>query len=223
MLGDSYGSDYPTWKWRSLQQRRSFIYPILSIFQLFIWCFITSHASHHCEMNQDHSPCTKPYMFFLMGISAFFLTFHLLFSGATVFTQWGIELLSSETMGKRLCILSEISWSMLLFLYAKGVVYWIITDFERGVMISAFSTLGVSLFHHTGLAQRDLLWMVGGIILSWIKLENYNTVSLSSHFLRSSHLYPGPVDLHLDLVHSLQSLHDDDAGLPVSFSPSIYS
>jgi hypothetical protein len=189
MLGDSYGSDYPTWKWRSLQQRRSFIYPILSIFQLFIWCFITSHASHHCEMNQDHSPCTKPYMFFLMGISAFFLTFHLLFSGATVFTQWGIELLSSETMGKRLCILSEISWSMLLFLYAKGVVYWIITDFERGVMISAFSTLGVSLFHHTGLAQRDLLWMVGGIILSWIKLENYNTVSLSSHFLRSSHLY----------------------------------
>jgi uncharacterized protein with PQ loop repeat len=115
-------------------------------------------------------------MIFLMGIGAFFLTFHLVFLGASVLSRWGVELLSNETMGKRLCILSEISWGFLLFLFAKRAIYWIISDFERGIMIATLNTLGLSLFHHTGLAQADLLWMIGGIVLSWIKLENYKTV-----------------------------------------------
>lgn len=184
--------------------------------------YIISHGSSHCEKDPDHSPCSNPYKFFLIGIAAFFLTFHFLFSFATVFSRWGIELLSSETMGRRLCILSELSWVFLLYLTTNGVVDWLISDFERGFFISLLNALGLSLFHHTGLAQRDLLWMIAGIILGWIRLVKYQTVR---YYPGSPHCPSSPclvlsfffhverTRLHVDFLPNVLSLYYVHAGL----------
>lgn len=81
-------------------------------------------------------------------------------------------------MGMRLCIISLMSWSTLLFLMAKGVVYWIVTYFERGLAYAALQTIGFTLFHHTGLTQSQLFWLPLSALLSWVELIKYNSVSI---------------------------------------------
>lgn len=186
MLGDStLGYNYETWKWRSLQQRRVFIFPIISLFLFIIWGFIITHVSRHCENTNGNKPCDKPNVFFLSGLSAFFLTFHFLFLVATLFTKWGVELLSNDTMGMRLCIITEISWSTLIYLMAKGVLYWIVSNFERGLAYAALQTIGLTLFHHTGLTQIQLFWIPLGAIISWIELKKYNSGTLGYFWICS--------------------------------------
>lgn len=78
-------------------------------------------------------------------------------------------------MGMRLCLLLAASWITLIFLFAKGALFWIISDFERGIVIASFSMIGLMIFHHTGLTLSEISLIVFGVILSWIELKKYQS------------------------------------------------
>eukprot|EP00602_Paraphysomonas_sp_CaronLab_P011728 CAMPEP_0185039744 /NCGR_PEP_ID=MMETSP1103-20130426/36952_1 /TAXON_ID=36769 /ORGANISM="Paraphysomonas bandaiensis, Strain Caron Lab Isolate" /LENGTH=856 /DNA_ID=CAMNT_0027578767 /DNA_START=222 /DNA_END=2792 /DNA_ORIENTATION=+ len=116
--------------------------------------------------------CNSAVNILAVGLGLFFVTFHIVFMIATLFTRWGVDLLK-HSLGWRLCIITAASWVTVLFIVSKKQVqHWSMTTFERGALASAVNILGLTVFHHTGLTQAEIWVFAIAMVIPWIQLKH---------------------------------------------------
>lgn len=177
------GFDFASWKWRSLQQRRAFLFPIVCIFYSGVWWIIVHSYFRSCQ-TESSSHCGSAWTFFALGMGYFFFIFHVCFAMATMFTRWGMELVNRRPTGWRLCTIVMLSWISLLFIVTmRSVESWTISEFERAQMITAISVLGLQVFHHFGLSfQNSIAPVIFILMIPWALCKKNVSVSHKEKF-----------------------------------------
>jgi hypothetical protein len=179
IMDSDAGFDFAAWKWKSLQQRRAFLFPVVSIFYSGVWWVIVNSYFQSCRADIS-THCSSPWTFFALGMGYFFFIFHVCSAVGTLFSRWGMDLVNHRPTGWRLCTIVMISWiSMLSIVTMKSVKNWLISEFELAQLVTAISVLGLQAFHHFGLSFRNNIGPVIVILMiPWALYKNNITVSL---------------------------------------------
>ena len=176
---NDFALEFSTWKWRSLQLRRCFLFPVMCIFFAIIWFVLVTNFYRNGAYNSPNS--LTPWHYFVIGIGYFFLTFHLAFATFTLFFQWGVRLVQHRSMGWGLCMMVMSSWfSAMLVLSIEAVETWHLTEFERAQLVTALAILGPNVFHHLGFSLKEIRPMIILLSAPWVIIKQNIDVSTTS-------------------------------------------
>eukprot|EP01041_Mallomonas_annulata_P005062 gene5062-10135_t len=165
------------WKWRTLIQRRSIIFPLLNCVMVFAWGILVneSFTSPIIPLNQPrgdnnglykHKSNEQPYLM-NFAFAVYFCFVHLILLFVIWTTKCGQQIIH-EAHGKRLVVFAAFSIFVLVLNFQFRDKFDYINEFEKGSIPAAITIIGFVSFHHIGYTSPLIHCFMYILLLQWL-------------------------------------------------------